>query len=112
MFLRGVSGGERKRVTTTEMLVGPRRIMFLDEISTGLDSATLYSIISLLGKVGVLVHDGIGQQAAGLNHIAGGSAIQTAGGVSYITFLEEISSCLDSVTLYWIIFLSGKVGVR
>ncbi|MEW5298072.1 MAG: hypothetical protein WDW36_001233 [Sanguina aurantia] len=41
--LRG--GGERKRVTTAEMLVGPRKILMMDEISTGLDSATLYNII-------------------------------------------------------------------
>ena len=34
-LLRGVSGGERHRVTTAEMLVGPRRIMLMDEISTG-----------------------------------------------------------------------------
>ncbi|KAG2432130.1 hypothetical protein HXX76_009056 [Chlamydomonas incerta] len=49
-MLRGVSGGERKRVTTAEMLVGPRRVLLLDEISTGLDSATLYSIADLLCK--------------------------------------------------------------
>ncbi|KAG2487630.1 hypothetical protein HYH03_013769 [Edaphochlamys debaryana] len=49
-MLRGVSGGERKRVTTAEMLVGPRRVLLLDEISTGLDSATLYSICDLLCK--------------------------------------------------------------
>jgi ABC-type taurine transport system ATPase subunit len=34
-LLRGVSGGERHRVTTAEMLVGPRRILLMDEISTG-----------------------------------------------------------------------------
>eukprot|EP00798_Chlamydomonas_sp_ICE-L_P013540 gene13540-19410_t len=45
-MLRGVSGGERKRVTIAEMLVGPRQVLLLDEISTGLDSATLYAIIS------------------------------------------------------------------
>ena len=44
-MLRGVSGGERKRVTVSELLVGPQRALFMDEISTGLDSATLYSII-------------------------------------------------------------------
>ncbi|GIL82508.1 hypothetical protein Vretifemale_11338 [Volvox reticuliferus] len=47
-MLRGVSGGERKRVTTAEMLVGARRVLLLDEISTGLDSATLYSISDVL----------------------------------------------------------------
>ncbi|GJM93949.1 hypothetical protein PR202_ga10550 [Eleusine coracana subsp. coracana] len=35
-MLRGISGGQRKRVTTGEMLVGPARALFMDEISTGL----------------------------------------------------------------------------
>lgn len=48
---RGVSGGERKRVTLAEMLVGGKIALFLDEISTGLDSATLYSIIHRLGRL-------------------------------------------------------------
>eukprot|EP00879_Flechtneria_rotunda_P006755 GHRR01007099.1.p1 GENE.GHRR01007099.1~~GHRR01007099.1.p1 ORF type:complete len:1177 (+),score=387.98 GHRR01007099.1:1343-4873(+) len=44
-LLRGVSGGQRKRVTTGEMLVGPAKTMFMDEISTGLDSSTTYLIV-------------------------------------------------------------------
>lgn len=47
-MLRGISGGQRKRVTTGEMLVGPARAMFMDEISTGLDSSTTYQIIKCL----------------------------------------------------------------
>lgn len=50
-MLRGVSGGERKRVTLAEMLVGGKTVFCLDEISTGLDSATLYSIIHRLGRL-------------------------------------------------------------
>ena len=34
------------------MLVGSRRLLVMDEISTGLDSATLYSIIQYLRRVG------------------------------------------------------------
>uniref|UniRef100_A0A6J1C459 ABC transporter G family member 31-like n=1 Tax=Momordica charantia TaxID=3673 RepID=A0A6J1C459_MOMCH len=45
---RGVSGGQRKRVTTGEMIVGPRKILFMDEISTGLDSSTTYQIVKCL----------------------------------------------------------------
>jgi energy-coupling factor transporter ATP-binding protein EcfA2 len=45
-ILRGVSGGERKRVTTAEILVGPKRVVFMDEISTGLDSATTFTVVS------------------------------------------------------------------
>lgn len=44
-MLRGVSGGERKRVTTGEMEFGMKYMAFMDEISTGLDSATTFDII-------------------------------------------------------------------
>lgn len=47
-MLRGISGGQKKRVTTGEMLVGPNKALFMDEISTGLDSSTTYQIIKCL----------------------------------------------------------------
>ncbi|OWZ14879.1 ABC transporter [Phytophthora megakarya] len=47
-MMRGVSGGERKRVTTGEMTFGRKRAMLLDEISTGLDAATTYDIVNSL----------------------------------------------------------------
>ncbi|CAM8992214.1 unnamed protein product [Rhodiola kirilowii] len=49
-MLRGVSGGQRKRVTSGEMMVGPRKALFMDEISTGLDSSTTYQIVKCLGN--------------------------------------------------------------
>ncbi|KAF5936342.1 hypothetical protein HYC85_027471 [Camellia sinensis] len=45
-MVRGISGGQKKRVTTGEMLVGPARALFMDEISTGLDSSTTYQIVN------------------------------------------------------------------
>ncbi|CAL9023392.1 unnamed protein product [Prunus brigantina] len=45
-LLRGISGGQKKRVTTGEMLVGPARALFMDEISNGLDSSTTYQIVN------------------------------------------------------------------
>ncbi|KAF6158882.1 hypothetical protein GIB67_012299, partial [Kingdonia uniflora] len=47
-MVRGISGGQRKRVTTGEMLVGPAKVLFMDEISTGLDSSTTFQIVSSL----------------------------------------------------------------
>ncbi|CAH9086271.1 unnamed protein product [Cuscuta epithymum] len=47
-MLRGISGGQKKRVTTGEMIVGPAKALFMDEISTGLDSSTTYSIVNSL----------------------------------------------------------------
>ncbi|EPS65455.1 hypothetical protein M569_09322, partial [Genlisea aurea] len=45
-MIRGISGGQRKRLTTGEMIVGPARALFMDEISTGLDSSTTYQIVN------------------------------------------------------------------
>ncbi|XP_044472279.1 pleiotropic drug resistance protein 1-like isoform X2 [Mangifera indica] len=47
-MIRGISGGQKKRVTTGEMLVGPARALFMDEISTGLDSSTTFQIVNSL----------------------------------------------------------------
>ncbi|OIS99440.1 PREDICTED: pleiotropic drug resistance protein 1-like [Nicotiana attenuata] len=47
-MIRGISGGQKKRVTTGEMLVGPAKALFMDEISTGLDSSTTFSIVNSL----------------------------------------------------------------
>eukprot|EP00898_Chlorokybus_atmophyticus_P000914 jgi/Chlat1/1823/Chrsp138S00766 len=43
--IRGISGGQKRRVTTAEMLVGPKTTLFMDEISTGLDASTAWSIV-------------------------------------------------------------------
>ncbi|XP_030971325.1 pleiotropic drug resistance protein 1-like [Quercus lobata] len=45
-MVRGISGGQKKRVTTGEMLVGPAKALFMDEISTGLDSSTTFQIVN------------------------------------------------------------------
>ncbi|XP_025626107.1 ABC transporter G family member 32 isoform X2 [Arachis hypogaea] len=47
-MLKGISGGQKKRLTTGELLIGPARVLYMDEISTGLDSATTYQIIRYL----------------------------------------------------------------
>ncbi|CAI0540644.1 unnamed protein product, partial [Linum tenue] len=49
-MIRGVSGGQKKRVTTGEMIVGPRKTLLMDEISTGLDSSTTYQIVKCIGN--------------------------------------------------------------
>ncbi|CAI9101368.1 OLC1v1038674C1 [Oldenlandia corymbosa var. corymbosa] len=48
---RGISGGEKKRLTTGEMIVGPTRALFMDEISNGLDSSTTYQIVTFLQQL-------------------------------------------------------------
>ncbi|WRX12870.1 ABC transporter-like [Theobroma cacao] len=48
---RGISGGQKKRVTTGEMLVGPAKALYMDEISTGLDSSTTFQIVRFMKQM-------------------------------------------------------------
>ncbi|XP_026403551.1 pleiotropic drug resistance protein 2-like isoform X1 [Papaver somniferum] len=50
-MIRGISGGEKKRLTTGEMLVGPTKVFFMDEISTGLDSSTTFQVAKYLKQM-------------------------------------------------------------
>ncbi|KAM7495762.1 hypothetical protein LguiA_020176 [Lonicera macranthoides] len=45
---RGISGGQKKRLTTGEMIVGPAKFLLMDEISNGLDSSTTFQIVTCL----------------------------------------------------------------
>ncbi|KAJ4809489.1 ABC transporter G family member 36 [Rhynchospora pubera] len=47
-MIRGISGGEKKRLTTGEMIVGPAQVFLMDEISTGLDSSTTYKMVNCI----------------------------------------------------------------
>ncbi|KAJ0392326.1 hypothetical protein P43SY_003157 [Pythium insidiosum] len=47
-MIRGISGGQRKRVTTGEMMFGKKNVLIMDEISTGLDSAATFDIVKSL----------------------------------------------------------------
>ncbi|XP_058737880.1 pleiotropic drug resistance protein 1-like isoform X1 [Vicia villosa] len=47
-MLRGISKEQRKQVTIGEMLVGPIKAYFMDEISNGLDDSTTFQIVKSL----------------------------------------------------------------
>ncbi|CAI0473898.1 unnamed protein product [Linum tenue] len=78
-MIRGISGGQRKRVTTGEMLVGPARALFMDEISTGLDSSTTFQIVNSLKQQ---------------NHILNGTAV-----VSLLQPAPETYDLFDDIIL-------------
>ncbi|KAL8147902.1 hypothetical protein AgCh_005286 [Apium graveolens] len=48
---RGISGGQKKRLTTGEMISGPSRVLLMDEISNGLDSSTTFQIVTCLQQL-------------------------------------------------------------
>ena len=43
-------------MTSGEMLVGPAKLMLLDEISTGLDSSTTFTIMSMMRRYVHIMH--------------------------------------------------------
>ncbi|KAK9282226.1 hypothetical protein L1049_005140 [Liquidambar formosana] len=49
---RGISGDQKKRLTTGwEMIIGPTKSLFMDEISNGLDSSTTFQIVNCLQQL-------------------------------------------------------------
>ncbi|WOL13083.1 ABC transporter G family member 45 [Canna indica] len=48
---RGISGGQKKRLTIGEILVGLAQCFFMDDISTGLDSSTTFQILKFLKQM-------------------------------------------------------------
>lgn len=51
VIVKGVSGGERKRVSIAYELMSDPPVIFLDEPTSGLDSLTSYIIVSELRKL-------------------------------------------------------------
>ncbi|KAI3732010.1 hypothetical protein L1987_63206 [Smallanthus sonchifolius] len=50
-MIRGISGGQKKRLTTGEMMVGSTKALFMDEISSGLDTSTTFQIVKCLQQI-------------------------------------------------------------
>uniref|UniRef100_H2ZYH1 ABC transporter domain-containing protein n=1 Tax=Latimeria chalumnae TaxID=7897 RepID=H2ZYH1_LATCH len=53
-FIRGVSGGERRRTSIGMELITEPPVLFLDEPTTGLDASTANAVLTLLKRYHVL----------------------------------------------------------
>ncbi|CAN0081188.1 unnamed protein product, partial [Hapterophycus canaliculatus] len=51
VFLKGVSGGQKRRTSIGVELVVQRKILFIDEPTSGLDAASASEIMALLRRV-------------------------------------------------------------
>lgn len=48
---RGISGGQKRRVTVGNSLITLPKVLFLDEPTSGLDSQTAFEVISSVKKL-------------------------------------------------------------
>ncbi|KAK1931885.1 Pleiotropic drug resistance protein 3 [Phytophthora citrophthora] len=101
---RGVSGGEKKRVTTGEMLVGFKLALFLDSITTGLDSAAAFDIVSTLrGRArsfGQTVVAALLQPAPEVFELFDDVLLLMGGRVAYHGPVREVRSYFESLGFY------------
>ena len=92
--LRGVSGGQRKRLTTGEILVTRTPVVMADEISTGLDSATTLDICNALRhNARVLKHTvvvSLLQPTPETFNAFDELLVMAAGGVAYLGPVDEV----------------------
>lgn len=51
VFVRGLSGGQRKRVEVCSELVAPPAVLMLDEPTSGLDGAIAYEVLSAIKEI-------------------------------------------------------------
>jgi ABC-type multidrug transport system ATPase subunit len=49
--MKGISGGQKRRLSVASQLMTRPQILFLDEPTSGLDSAASFEIVSYLKKV-------------------------------------------------------------
>ncbi|KAF8393290.1 hypothetical protein HHK36_021531 [Tetracentron sinense] len=95
-MLRGISGGQRKRVTTGEMLVGPAKVLFMDEISTAPETYDLFDDIILLSD-GQIVYQGPREHMLQFFESMGFKCPERKG---VADFLQEVTSKKDQKQ-YW-----------
>lgn len=51
IFVRGLSGGQRKRVEVCSELISPSTVLMLDEPTSGLDGAIAYDVLSAIKNI-------------------------------------------------------------
>lgn len=97
----GISGGERKRVSIGMELAAERRVLFLDEPTTGLDAATSLGLIETIAKLALKyqlsvimsIHQPSGRMLQRLDKIL----LLSLGRTVYFGSLEEIAGHLHSL---------------
>jgi ABC-type cobalamin/Fe3+-siderophores transport system ATPase subunit len=114
IFVRGLSGGQRKRVEVCSELISPTKVLLLDEPTSGLDGAIAYEILSVIkqilkeknGELSVIlsIHQPNSRILALFDHImllgggeSSGGTLDAGNGMLFFGTLPESIDYFDSI---------------
>mmetsp|Transcript_22804 Transcript_22804/g.55375 ORF Transcript_22804/g.55375 Transcript_22804/m.55375 type:complete len:628 (-) Transcript_22804:343-2226(-) len=101
-LIRGISGGEKRRVSIGVELITNPKILFLDEPTSGLDSSSAYSVVLTLKRLckrGCSVISTIHQPSSETFHIFDKCFILVSGQVIFGGAIPKLSRLLDKLGL-------------
>ena len=102
-MVKGISGGEKKRVTIAIQILTDPRVLFLDELTSGLDIFTASSIIEVFraladeGRTLVLAHSSISKRSIQLLQQCSTSSAWRVAGVCWKEVSQAESLCIFGV---------------
>eukprot|EP00004_Rigifila_ramosa_P016498 TRINITY_DN391_c0_g2_i3.p1 TRINITY_DN391_c0_g2~~TRINITY_DN391_c0_g2_i3.p1 ORF type:complete len:963 (-),score=173.57 TRINITY_DN391_c0_g2_i3:141-2699(-) len=99
-FIRGLSGGEKRRVSIAIELITKPSLLFLDEPTSGLDAATSYTVmdtIAGLAKTGRTVITTIHQPRTAIFNLFDLLLLMSKGRVVYFGPAKQVSHYFESI---------------
>ena len=96
-FIRGVSGGERKRVTIGEMILRNQGFLLCDEITTGLDAATARDVVEYITNRDATVLMSLLQPPPEIVDLFDDLILMTQGKIIYHGPVNEVETFFESV---------------
>lgn len=97
---KGISGGQKRRVSVAAQIITEPKIMFLDEPTSGLDSSASYEIVSHLRSVGrrynLMIVASIHQPSTSTFRLFDKLLLLSQGKTCYFGPLSDVTSYFDS----------------
>jgi energy-coupling factor transporter ATP-binding protein EcfA2/ABC-type multidrug transport system permease subunit len=100
---KGISGGQKRRVSVTSQLITAPNILFLDEPTSGLDSVASFQVVALLKKYAekhkLIVVTSIHQPSATTFQLFDKLLLLSQGQTCYLGSVSKVSSYFSSLDL-------------
>jgi ABC-type multidrug transport system ATPase subunit len=98
--MKGVSGGERKRVAVGMQLITDPSLLFLDEPTSGLDTLNAFNVVSILKKLalkGKTVVATLHQPSSEIFHMIDDLIVMAAGEIVYCGAADQVVTHFETL---------------